>query len=68
MDKEDLLMQYDEINKKQHFGEAKIKEDWHLKNMNDFLTTASKNIPFELKEIIKENDFIWKGKKQEIGT
>ena len=68
MDKEDLLMQYDEINKKQHFGESKIKEDWYLKNINDFLTTASKNIPFELKEIIKENDFIWKGKKQEIGT
>ena len=48
IDKEDLLMQYDEINKKQHFGEAKIKEDWYLTNMQEFLSKASKNIPFEL--------------------
>ncbi len=41
-------MQYDEINKKQHFGEAKIKEDWYLTNMQEFLSKASKNISFEL--------------------
>ena len=32
-DKEDILKQYDEINKKQHFGKAVLKEEWYLKNI-----------------------------------
>ena len=36
IDKEDLLKQYDDINKKQHFGKVKIKEEWYLENMEIF--------------------------------
>ena len=68
IDKEDLLKQYDDINKKQHFGKVKIKEEWYLENMEIFLKNAANNIPFELTEIIKECDFIWREKTQEIGT
>ena len=68
IDTEDLLQQYEEINKKQHFGKINIREEWYLRNLNFFLKEASEHIPTELTEIIKKSDFIWKGKNQEIGT
>ena len=60
MDKCDLLDQYTKINKKQHFGKANITEDWYTTNIKSYLKKAEKNIPFELSNIVKPGDFIWK--------
>ena len=68
LDTEDLLKQYDDINMKQHFGKAIIKENWYIAQINKFLNEARENIPYELSEIVKETDFNWIGVKQEIGT
>ena len=68
MDKTDLLTQYDKINAKQHFGKAKITEDWYLENIKQYLQQASENIPDELANIVSCTDFKWTGKKSEIGT
>ena len=68
MDKDDLLKQYKEINEKQHFGKVNIREEWYIKNIFNFLEEAKENIPFELTNIIKQEDFKWKEGKQEIGN
>ncbi len=68
MDVEDLFNQYREINQKQHFCKSKIKIEWYIKNIGFFTKDAKRNIPLELTEIIKQKDFIWEGKTQEIGT
>ena len=68
MDIEDLLNQYNEINEKQHFGKTNMKEERYIKNIENFIREAKENIPYELTGIIKQKDFIWDGKTQEIGT
>ena len=68
MDKDDLLTQYTEINEKQHFGKVNIQEEWYIKIIFNFLEEARENIPFEMTNIIKQEDFIWNEGKQEIGN
>ena len=55
IDPKDLWEQYEDINRKQHFGKVIMKEDWYLKNINNFLKEASEQIPVELYRNNKKN-------------
>ena len=68
MDKDDLLTQYTEINEKQHFGKVNIQEEWYIKSIFNFLEEARENIPFEMTNIIKQEDFIWNEGNRRSGT
>ena len=65
---EDLKKQYNKINEQQHFGKVKIKEDWYIRNILDFIKQAELNLPTELSKIITKSNFKWEEKRPEIGV
>ena len=65
---EDLKKQYNKINEQQHFGKVKIKEDWYIRNILDFIKQAELNLPTELSKIITKSNFKWEENRPEIGV
>ena len=66
--KSDIHLQYEKINKDQHFGKTSINENWYITNIRKFIEEAKSTLPTELSNIIKPKDFEWDFTNAEIGV
>ena len=66
--KNDLIEQYTKINKQEYFGSTNVSEKWYILNILNFIQEAKNGLPDELKNIIKDSDFVWTEKVSENGV